>query len=100
MPASTMPKPSVNQVVCGQCGKWTDFANDRCPFCGASLFGDEPEYGDEPGNEEDKPHNEEDKSHDTKRSQLVKELRMALFIIGIPFLIYGLIFLIHFIIIH
>lgn len=41
MAASTMQKPNANQVICEKCGKWTDYDQDKCTFCGAPLFGDE-----------------------------------------------------------
>ena len=48
-----MQKNNIRQVICGQCGNWCDFECDKCPACGASLFGDEPTKDTKP-NEEDK----------------------------------------------
>ena len=79
MQAEAKQKPNANQVICEKCGKWTDFANDRCPLCGASLFGGQTD-------------NEEkiDKPHDTEQSQLAKkELWSTLFIVAF-FLMYVL----------
>ena len=43
MQAESKQKMDASLVICGQCGKWTDYAKNRCPFCGASLFGNETE---------------------------------------------------------
>ena len=63
MPASTMQKPKANQVICEKCGEWCDFECEICPFCGTSLYGDEPQKnGDEPQN--DRKSNEKDNEKD------------------------------------
>ena len=53
----TMQKNDIRQVICEKCGNLCDFECDKCPACGASLFGHEPP-------------NEEDKKGESKRPDL------------------------------
>ena len=43
MQAQSQQKLKAGQVICEKCGELCDFKYDRCPACGASLFGNEDE---------------------------------------------------------
>ena len=47
MQVKSQQKMNANQVICGECGNLCDFSCDKCPACGAPLFGDEPHEQDE-----------------------------------------------------
>ena len=53
MQIKSLQKMNANQVICGECGNLCDFSCDKCPACGAPLFGNEPQNSTEPNNKAD-----------------------------------------------
>ena len=69
MQAETKQKMDASQVICEKCGELCDFKYDKCPVCGASLFGNEPQYGTKPDNNADKKDEHEQPKEDAKANE-------------------------------